>query len=96
MGQINGHDIIAFWSRQAMSQHSTKSRIAFVCVGFSILGSLATSTGCQVSVAGQTLPSAYYLDDDIQYFPTGPKNKLSNETAALKKAREESKLRAQR
>ena len=26
-------------------------------------------TGCQVDVGGQTLPSAYYLQDDIQYFP---------------------------
>ena len=29
-------------------------------------------TGCQVDVGGQTLPSAYYLQDDIQYFPAGP------------------------
>jgi hypothetical protein len=26
-------------------------------------------TGCQVDVGGQTLPSPYYLKDDIQYFP---------------------------
>ncbi|MFO0920891.1 MAG: hypothetical protein U0905_00145 [Pirellulales bacterium] len=44
------------------------------------------STGCQVSVAGQTLPSPYYLYDDVQYFPAGPENKLANETAALKAA----------
>jgi len=64
---------------------------AVVAVGLAAL--LGSSSGCQVSVAGQTLPSPYYLDDDIQYFPTGPENKLANETAALKKAREESKLR---
>jgi len=64
---------------------------ALVAVGVAAL--LGSSTGGQVSVAGQTLPSPYYLDDDIQYFPTGPENKLANETAALKKAREESKLR---
>lgn len=52
---------------------------------------VAANTGCQVQVAGQTLPSAYYLNDDVQYFPAGPENKLSNETAALKAAREEAK-----
>jgi hypothetical protein len=62
-------------------------------MALSLLSGLATSTGCQVSVAGQTLPSPYYLQDDIQYFPAGPENKLSNETAALKKARDEAKLR---
>lgn len=41
-------------------------------------------TGCQVDVGGQTLPSGYYLQDDIQYFPAGPEFKLSKEAAALK------------
>jgi hypothetical protein len=43
-----------------------------------------SSTGCQVDVAGQTLPSPYYLQDDIQFFPAGPEFKLSNEAAAMK------------
>ena len=54
---------------------------------------VAANTGCQVQVAGQTLPSPYYLNDDVQYFPAGPENKLANETAALKAAREEAKAR---
>jgi len=41
-------------------------------------------TGCQVDVGGQTLPSPYYLTDDVQYFPTGPEFKLSKEAAAMK------------
>jgi hypothetical protein len=41
-------------------------------------------TGCQVDVGGQTLPSAYYLQDDIQYFPAGPEFKLAKEAAAQK------------
>lgn len=45
------------------------------------------TTGCQVSVGGQTLPSAYYMNDDLQYFPKGPEFKLSREAAALKAAR---------
>jgi len=47
-------------------------------------------TGCQVSVGGQTLPSAYYLRDDVQYHQKGPEFKLSREAAALKEARAES------
>ncbi len=49
------------------------------------------SSGCQVSVGGQTLPSAYYLKDDLQYFPAGPEFKLSNQARAI----EEYKLRQQ-
>ncbi len=54
---------------------------------------VAANTGCQVHVAGQTLPSPYYLADDVQFFPSGPENKLANETAALKAAREEASAR---
>ena len=43
----------------------------------------ATSVGClQTTIGGQTLPSAYYLDDDVQYFPKGPEQKLSNQIRA--------------
>ncbi|MFM7042673.1 MAG: hypothetical protein ACKO35_10880, partial [Planctomycetaceae bacterium] len=49
----------------------------------------ALVTGCQVDVGGQTLPSAYYLQDDIQYFPAGPEFKLSKEAAAQKAYRKE-------
>lgn len=48
-----------------------------------------TLSGCQVDVGGQTLPSAYYLHDDIQYFPSGPEFKLSKEAAALKAYKDE-------
>jgi hypothetical protein len=53
-------------------------------------------TGCQVDVGGQTLPSPYYLQDDIQYFPAGPRMKLSREAAAMKAYQEEETLRAAR
>jgi len=58
------------------------------------LGLLATMglSGCQVQLGGQTLPSAYYMEDDVQYFPPGPEFKLSREAAALKAAREEAAL----
>lgn len=40
-------------------------------------------TGCQTSVGGQTLPSAYYLDDDVQYYPAGPEFLLPNKVRAI-------------
>jgi len=49
-------------------------------------------SGCQVDVGGQTLPSPYYMTDDVQYFPTGPEFKLAREAAALKAAAEEEAL----
>lgn len=47
--------------------------------------------GCQTTVGGQTLPSAYYLRDDLQYFPPGPEFKLTRQVQAI----EEWKLRQQ-
>ena len=58
-------------------------------LGVSVSGAL---TGCQTDIAGQTLPSAYYLQDDVQYFPSGPEFKLPREAAALRAARAEEKL----
>ena len=49
----------------------------------SLLLACTALTGCQVDVAGQTLPSAYHLSDDVQYYAPGPEFKLSNEAAAL-------------
>jgi hypothetical protein len=59
-------------------------------LGLAALGAAGLAlTGCQVDVGGQTLPSAYYLQDDIQYFPAGPEFKLSKEAAALKAYKKE-------
>jgi len=55
---------------------------------FSVLG----VTGCQVDVGGQTLPSPYYMNDDVQYYPPGPEFKLEREAAALRQARAEQNL----
>ena len=43
-----------------------------------------SSTGCQGVYNGQTLPSPWYIGDDIQYFPPGTEFKLSREAAAMK------------
>ena len=51
----------------------------------------SSSVGCQTTIGGQTLPSAYYLKDDLQYFPPGPEFKLTRQVQAI----EEYKLRQQ-
>lgn len=66
-----------------------KSRLPSLLLCAALLATLMTTTGCQVSIGGQTLPSAYFLQDDIQYFPRGSEFKLSREAAALKEAREQ-------
>ena len=71
-----------------MLDRMKKQYVSLVLCAAAIVSAFAT-TGCQVSVAGQTLPSPYYLNDDIQYFPRGPEFKLSREAAALKESRSE-------
>ena len=53
----------------------------FALLGCALLG--MTAVGCQTTIGGQTLPSAYYLDDDVQYFPMGPEFRLSRQVEAL-------------
>ena len=47
----------------------------------------SATTGCQMDIAGQTLPSPYYLTDDVQYYAPGPEFKLAREAAALEEQR---------
>lgn len=69
------------------SSRTTCSRAArLACVGLVCLGSSAL-TGCQATVGGQTLPSAHYLTDDVQYFPAGPEFLLPNQRRALEEYR---------
>jgi len=57
-----------------------------------VLGLVAAAcpalVGCQVDVAGQSLPSPYYTTDDVQYYAPGPEFKLANEAAAMKAQKE--------
>jgi hypothetical protein len=75
-------------SSTAASRNTVRSLSARVVAVVGALAGIAT-TGCQVDVGGQTLPSAYYLQDDIQYFPAGPEFKLSKEAAAQKAYKKE-------
>jgi hypothetical protein len=58
-------------------------------VGLVVAAAALATTGCQVDMGGQTLPSPWYMKDDIQYFPPGPEFKLQREATAMKKAQEE-------
>lgn len=62
-------------------------------VGLVVAAAALATTGCQVDLGGQTLPSPWYQTDDVQYFPPGPEFKLQREATALKKAQEEAGMR---
>lgn len=72
-------------SRKRKPTRFSKTAACLVIVGSTVLA----STGCQVAVNGQTLPSPWYLQDDVQYFPSGPEFKLSREAAALRAAEDQ-------
>ncbi|NLS92165.1 MAG: hypothetical protein GXX96_08305 [Planctomycetaceae bacterium] len=77
-----------------MSGTTTRLRpLRAFLVGLVIAAAAAATTGCQVDLGGQTLPSPWYTTDDVQYFPPGPEFKLQREATALKKAQEEAGTR---
>ena len=61
--------------------------------GLVLVGATIGLSGCQIDVGGQTLPSPYYLQDDVQYFPPGPEFLLTKEAAAQKSYSQEQALR---
>lgn len=72
-----------------MNSNLLSTRPWLLLLGCAALCSAAV--GCQTTVGGQTLPSAYYLRDDLQYFPAGPEFKLTKQVQAI----EEYKARQQ-
>src|SRR5438045_740718 len=79
------------WSMKAFQRKQPVLRSLLCGVGLFVV---AGATGCQVDVGGMTLPSAFYLKDDLQYFPPGPEFKLSREAAQMKMYNEEAAQRA--
>ena len=57
------------------------------------LASALGSTGCQITEGGQTLPSPYYQEDDVQYFPAGPEFILTREAEVQEAFRVDEQLR---
>ena len=49
-------------------------------------------TGCQMDIGGQTLPSPWYLNENVQYYPPGAQFPLSKEAAAQKSVSQEQNL----
>jgi hypothetical protein len=52
-------------------------------------------TGCQSEIGGQTLPSPYYMTNQVQYYQPGPQMRLSQEAAAQKAYNQEEAARQQ-
>ena len=48
-------------------------------------GAAMVLTGCQMTQNGQTLPSPYYLDNQIQYFPAGNEFQFQGEVDRMKR-----------
>jgi hypothetical protein len=74
-----------------MTATTSKLWLRWTMCGLGIIA-CAGATGCQVSIGGQTLPSPYYIQDDVQYFPPGTEFKLSREAAAQRAYRAEQEL----
>jgi len=60
-------------------QRTFATKFALVLGGILSLNGLY---GCQTNIGGQTLPSAWYLGDDVQFFPAGPEYLLPNTVRA--------------
>jgi hypothetical protein len=78
------------WPMSGSNKRRRRLRWLLLCLG---LLAAPWLTGCQVEVGGQLLPSPYYMQDDVQYYPPGPEFKLAREAAALKTAAQEAELR---
>ena len=76
-----------------MSGSNKRRRPLRGVVGGLVLAAAAATAGCQVEIGGQTMPSPYYMSDDVQYYQPGPEFILANEAAAMKAAQQEQALR---
>lgn len=74
-----------------MKSESTPRWLRLTLCGLCLAASL-NATGCQVSVGGQTLPSPFYLTDDVQYYAPATEFKLAREAAAMKAFKAEQEL----
>lgn len=66
----------------------TKGRMALVVAVLAAL-LVAPFAGCQVTRNGQTLPSPYYLEDDIQHHPSGTEFQYQQEVDYMNKVNAE-------
>lgn len=59
--------------------------------GMMVLFAALCSTGCTVHTNGMTIPSAEWMNQRVQYFPTGPQYPLTQERAMMEKSKPETK-----
>ncbi|MCC7476038.1 MAG: hypothetical protein IT425_11635 [Pirellulales bacterium] len=78
-----------------MSQSRTRNTTGGLLALLLAMPLLGLFTGCQMDIAGQTLPSPYYHSDDIQYYAPGPEFKLAREAAAMQEQAEATKSQQQ-
>jgi len=70
-----------------------RNRLGWSLAAVMLAAMSMAATGCQIVENGQTLPSPYYQQDDIQYFAPGPEFPLSNEAAEQQRYRAEEQAR---
>lgn len=69
-----------------MQRMEKSRRWVFGFLGAAFLGTMVPlMSGCQLSQNGQTLPSPFYLDNSIQYFPEGNDFQHQQEVDRMKK-----------
>ena len=71
-----------------MSQSISNKRAGWKLALLLLAPAAVFCTGCQAEYAGQTLPSPWYLTDDVQYYAPGPEFKLAREAAAMQEQKE--------
>ena len=67
-----------------MTKKLTRRLTFLTLTGCVVLGCLG-SIGCQTTRNGQTLPSPYYLENEIHYYPAGPEFPLTQEALQMEK-----------
>src|SRR4029078_8087476 len=88
--------LVGHWQRdRTMSQAKTKHSFAWKLAALALCPAAMLLSGCQVDMAGQTLPSPWYLTDDVQYYAPGPEFKLAREAAAMKEQQQAVESQAQ-
>ncbi len=78
-----------------MDTSKSKCRAGWKLAAAALLPAVTLLAGCQVEMAGQTLPSPWYLTDDVQYYTPGSEFKLAREAAAMKEQAEAVQSKAQ-
>lgn len=77
-----------------MGKSKLRHPLRIVLVGLGLLAGVGL-TGCQINQGGQTLPSPYYMNDDVQYYAPAAEFKLQREAAAIKEFGQQQAQQAQ-